>query len=86
MIINLFLALHNSIQDLKDSQGLCNRVELLLELKKHQKDGQQSRKYYQLFYNHFTTEVGHSAQGKSSEAKELATKAGKVRLRREIIH
>jgi hypothetical protein len=39
-----------------------------------------------LFYNHFATEVAHSALGKSLEAKDIATKAGKIRLRREIIH
>ena len=33
VIINLFLALHNYIQDLKDSNNLLARVDALLALK-----------------------------------------------------
>ena len=43
----------------------------------------KSEMYFSLFFNHFVSELGQPNQ--FQEAAEVATKAGKVRLRRKLM-
>lgn len=90
VICNLFLALDRSIQDLKDPTRVA-KVELLLELKKHQRDDAaadydehfmaysksfQGTKWYQSFYNHFAVEVGLLAAKRAGAGGLASTQGG----------
>ena len=50
VILNLFMALDKSIQEMGDSKNLVSKVKLLMDLKKYQKDDAG----YEAFVNKYT--------------------------------